>query len=294
MNGEGSVLDNDYLFLNENGHSQARYHLKKLINLAAFVPMKKGSLGTHSLRKGPATYASRCGINKSYVEKRGHWIGPKKTVDPYIAIDLPYPGAKTASVLCGKLGPCKYVLSKNVEIFTSEFLATEICPTVAACTNPEVAKILGLPLIWAAYQKDHGILPKNLRKKILNSIKLAGRHDDENPIERKKFFVLNDQDNVVFMECEEAAENSNASTKKVTPSVDPLLFMSMHHTTQVRIEELRANMEIELKRMRVEMSAIKRSLKRLANQPAKRVVKPRNVYGSLHMNSEDKQKPAKL
>ena len=70
-----------------------------------FVPEKKGKLGTHSLRKGPSTYAgSICGQPKEYVTLRGRWRDGKRQVDTYIAIDRPYRDALIAQTLCGHKG----------------------------------------------------------------------------------------------------------------------------------------------------------------------------------------------
>ena len=45
---------------------------------------KIGKLGTHSIRKGAATYASRNGLLKDWISKRGRWRGQAQMVDTYI------------------------------------------------------------------------------------------------------------------------------------------------------------------------------------------------------------------
>ena len=69
-----------------------------------FKKMASGNLGTHSLRKGPATYCSRSGQPKDYIPSRGRWTESKKQVDVYIGIDKPYPDAVIAGCLCGPKG----------------------------------------------------------------------------------------------------------------------------------------------------------------------------------------------
>ena len=70
----------------------------------AFRRKGAGKLGTHSLRKGPATYCSRGGMQRDYIGARGRWHEGKRQVDTYIAIDKPYPDALIAAFLCGHTG----------------------------------------------------------------------------------------------------------------------------------------------------------------------------------------------
>ena len=46
-----------------------------------FKKQVAGNLGTHSIRKGPATYCSQNGVSRENVESRGRW-------DPEICIKL--------------------------------------------------------------------------------------------------------------------------------------------------------------------------------------------------------------
>jgi hypothetical protein len=43
-----------------------------------------GKLGTHSIRKGAATYASPNGITKEWISQHGHWKRKAQIVDTYI------------------------------------------------------------------------------------------------------------------------------------------------------------------------------------------------------------------
>ena len=83
--------------------------------LIYYLHVREGYLGTHSLRKGSATYASFCGVSRNFVNKRGRWRMRKAIVDTYIDITLPCPDACKAAVLNGPGGACKYKLkSTNV------------------------------------------------------------------------------------------------------------------------------------------------------------------------------------
>ncbi len=63
-----------------------------------FQQTRRGLLGTHSIRKGAASYVARFGICKDWISTRGRWRGKKQQVDTYIEMLLPYPDACFASV----------------------------------------------------------------------------------------------------------------------------------------------------------------------------------------------------
>jgi hypothetical protein len=66
---------------------------------------KQMLLGSHSFRKYASTYRRACGIHKDEKDIRGCWKGKGCESDVYNDVELPYPDAKVAAVLCG-CGPC--------------------------------------------------------------------------------------------------------------------------------------------------------------------------------------------
>jgi len=154
--------------------------------------MKVGFVGSHSLRKGPSTYASRFGLLRDWISLRGRWRGKKKQVDTYIDVDVPFPDAKVASVLCGPRGPCKYASKEEIEL-DDEFLLS-LAPRCAEAFGRDVAIILARSLLWAACEPETvkmqnvavSLLPSDLRKKIIEAwmnSRGAGI-GDVNPIEK--------------------------------------------------------------------------------------------------------------
>ena len=89
--------------------------LEEIVTDPDFKDLVKGLLGTHSFRKGPATYASRCGVGRDIVNSRGRWRKNKKQVDTYIDVWQPYPDALIAGKLCGPSGACQYALRKLLQ-----------------------------------------------------------------------------------------------------------------------------------------------------------------------------------
>lgn len=128
--------------------------LKEILADHDFKDLVKGLLGTHSFRKGPATYASRCGVARDIVNGRGRWRKNKGQVDTYIDIGQPYPDALIAGKLCGPSGACRYVLRKLQQAtqVSNQFLLDHVAPHVSKRLGEDMALVLALPLLWAAFE----------------------------------------------------------------------------------------------------------------------------------------------
>jgi hypothetical protein len=104
--GDGECAQNDFLFGNGvDGDRGIRFALGGVLDSDDFTAQTEGPLGTHSIRKGPATYAARCGLSKDAIESRGRWRSGTRQVDTYMDIQRPYPDAQVAACLCGPAGP---------------------------------------------------------------------------------------------------------------------------------------------------------------------------------------------
>ncbi|KAL7557240.1 hypothetical protein ACA910_001905 [Epithemia clementina (nom. ined.)] len=95
-----------------------------------------GSIGSHSLRKFPSTWAAEHGISQDDIEIRGRWKGGRngRTVNRYINVEqLPTDG-KVATVLCVG-GPIKYKLKPNSHV-TDQFLMQHVVPGLCSQYYP--------------------------------------------------------------------------------------------------------------------------------------------------------------
>ena len=163
-----------------------RQCLGELLVDPEFKSLVMGLLGTHSFRKGPATYASRCGIGRDIVNSRGRWRKNKKMVDTYIDVWQPYPDALIAGKLCGPAGACRYALRKlpQIQQVTNQYLLDHVVPQVSARLGEDMALVLALPLLWAAFEDEKhlslgqsdrpaALLFPALRKRITTSFREA-------------------------------------------------------------------------------------------------------------------------
>ena len=177
----------DLLFPQSNKSSADQ--LGVLFESSFFTSLREGKLGTHSVRKGAATYAGRCGLPTEWIEQRGRWRGKKRQVETYIDVNKPYPDARVAGCLCGQRGPCKYAVKDGMAV--PDTFLEEITPNACAVVGVDVARVLALPLLWAAYErvfitKGHEIvmIPERLAVKIKQAWIRSGGLVDVNPIEK--------------------------------------------------------------------------------------------------------------
>ena len=142
-------------------HESVRHLLVLVLNDERCSKLKKGDpIGTHSFRKGPATYACWSGVLRDFVNQRGMWRQRKAIVDSYRATTLPYPDAFTVAKLCGQLGACKYALKKPAKLIqykvSASFILQRVVPTCKVVLGEDTALPLGRALLCAAiHQSRH-------------------------------------------------------------------------------------------------------------------------------------------
>ena len=179
------IFDSTFLFGNGlDGDRSVRSLLAVALENSSFRKLVAGNLGTHSIRKGAATYCAKCGIVKDHIELRGRWRGQKKQVDTYIDVERSYPDAKVAGCLCGPSGPARYSPIENAWC-TTEFLTQQIAPNASRLWTLHVAELLALPLLYVAiqnvsrYDLSFPLLPSNLRQSILQAIRWAMNSEND-------------------------------------------------------------------------------------------------------------------
>ena len=124
----------------------------EITNQESFQLVLPGPIGTHSIRKMPATYARRNGCSKDDVDARGRWKSNKRMVDTYIDCVIPYPDAKVAATLSIG-GPVKYATKTGYNI-TDEFILNHVCPHIASLVPRQISLVLGRALLWAIYDEE--------------------------------------------------------------------------------------------------------------------------------------------
>ena len=294
-------------------HKTVSNHLKQVYSSSFFTSTRPGKLGTHSMRKGPATFASRFGMPKDWINQRGRWRGKKQQVDTYIDVFQPYPDAKVAGVLCGTRGPCMYKVKAEMNVPLA-FLES-ITPNSCAALNPAIAKVLALPLLWASYERvtvcngdSYSIIPNDLAAQIQEKWISAGGDASMNPIEKIPLEARHNGDQLILVPLvvhrgDGDAENDNHGVVAVAAAdeagttsfagVDDSernVLLSQNHLLQQCVEDMKNEMRSLLAEHRQFMVTINSNVRRVAIQPVVR----RSVPSSSSARAGTTAKPAKL
>jgi hypothetical protein len=116
----------------------------------------KGSLGSHSNRKFPATWCAENGRSNPEVDIRGRWKGNKsgRVINCYISVEQLPTDAKLAGILAVG-GPVRYKLKAESHVSNS-FLQGIVTPKMhehfGADQSNTIADVLVLPLLWACHE----------------------------------------------------------------------------------------------------------------------------------------------
>ena len=192
----GQALGTPFLF----GHAASAKTNKKYISDQfkacwddpRFVRLAAGPLGPPSNRKFPATLSRRSGCSRDDTDSRGRWR-KKRVSDRYVDINLPYPDAKVASVLCIG-GPVKYIL-KNGSGVSNLWLTQNVVPHIFASERIQgnVALVLALPILWACFDSTvEGKMPGQMRNRIrleYEAIRGPTMEATENPVKKVPLVV---------------------------------------------------------------------------------------------------------
>jgi hypothetical protein len=272
------------------GRSQktASNNLKQIYLSSHFTSVRPGKLGTHSMRKGPATFASRFGLPKDWINQRGRWRGKGQQVDTYIEVLQPYPDAKVAGVLCGTRGPCMYKVKEGMNV-PSAFLES-ITPNSCVAFNPAIAKVLALPLLWASYErvtvcngKSYSIIHEDLAARIQDMWVSAGGDANVNPVEKIALEPRHSGDQLILVplvnDTGDVADGGVAvASVDITIGAgvdsDRDVLLAQNHLLQQCVEDMKNEMVSILAEHRQYMVAMNSNLRRIAIQPVGRRVLP--------------------
>lgn len=247
-----------------------------------------GPLGSHSVRKMGSTESRRRGATKDEKDIRGRWKGKGRVSDVYDDIELPYPDAKVAGLLCIG-GPCKYVIKDGSGI-TSEFLIQYVVPRIAQKFPRDVAVVLGTALLWRIFSQDgEAAIPQVIRQRVIVAYQIIKLLDDGiNPISRIPLVITGDEGEVYMdpiAEDDGAAYGENGGANNNggggggegafvnRPTRQQLLAL---HSQMIQLREhintLRTNLEEDRVTRNRQYNTMNTNIRRMALQPSRRVV----------------------
>ena len=119
-------------------------------------------MGTHSVRKYPATYAHSNGCSYEDIERRGRWKRHgKRIVDRYVDVDQKWLDGKVAAALCVG-GPIKYVLLEGSDV-SLEWIRENVVPGItkfygnAEENDDSIAEVLGVAVLWGCMDESYSL-----------------------------------------------------------------------------------------------------------------------------------------
>ena len=152
-----------------------------------------------------------------------------------------------------------------------------ICPNAAIVLGNQVAKFLAKPLLWACSQPpSESLVPPSLSNKVKNILLSLGRNDERSPVSRGRIRPVGEGTNLQFIEMVERTETSNNS-QLVSQHPEEILRLQLQ--TQARLQEVFTSLCDGFAQVRRELSTVKRSINRVLNEPAVRVVRRRTSEG---------------
>ena len=161
----------------------------------ALASNRGGSLGMHSFRKLPATWATLLGATQNEVDIRGRWKkGRGRVSSRYINPSQPYSNAKVCSLLCVD-GPIKYALKNGCGV-SNLFLHEHVCPKISEFFGDEaggrIAEVLGTALLWACFEPTmEDRVPQFILDRVKSeySVIRPEAFDDVNPVEKIRLVI---------------------------------------------------------------------------------------------------------
>jgi hypothetical protein len=167
----------------------------------------RGSIGSHSLRKFPSTWASQHGISQDDIEVRGRWKGGKngRTVNRYISVEqLPTDGRVAGILAVG--GPVKYKLKADSHV-TDAWLLDNVVPGLKAHfahdPNNKLPLVLSLSVLWVAHTAglEHMLTDEvRLRVKDAYALIRGDNPADWNPVVKAPLCVTRVENKLVIDE----------------------------------------------------------------------------------------------
>jgi hypothetical protein len=268
-------------------------------NSPDFVRMKDGPVGTHSIRKLPASHARKSDCSKDNVDVRARWKRKARQQDGYVEVTLPYPDAKVAAKLC--IGGCiKYQLRQNSGI-TDEWIAEFVVPNILRRFPQGVGRVLGRALLWACFEPNlAGYVPQEILDRVRNAYTaIRVLPEGENPVVKLELVVTGNEDQLHIDELGHFDEdnnendagggagaggaggaggaiNNNQNRRRGGTRDEVMAVYSQVTGLRREIEALRLSNTHNQQRNEQNFRGLNRKLNRIALQPVQRVINNNN------------------
>jgi hypothetical protein len=251
-----------------------------VFNLPEFA--ETGPLGSHSVRKYASSDCRNKGATKDEKDLRGRWKTKGRVSDIYDDVELPYPDAKVAGVLCIG-GPCKYQVIEESGV-TNAFILDYVTPHVRTKLGDPTALVLGYALLWYAFsERGAADMPLNIFRRIHEAYDGIDNDLAEgiNPVKKIRLVITGHEGEVYMDDIPDGIDGNNGEGGPINagggfidrPVRDQLLALHSQMLGLTReLVEFRGNMQNNHNQSVRQYQTINSNVNRIAIQPARRVV----------------------
>ena len=283
--------DSPYVFSFKNDYSipggaiKGKAHIQRLLHqlFKEHEEFEGTRLGSHSVRKYASSTARNNGATKDEKDIRGRWKSSTRVSDVYDDVELPFPDAKVAGMLCPG-GPIRYAILPGSGV-TQAFIVDRIVPKMKAKYGSDVAFVLGPALLWVVNSPYFSMVPATLRDDIrvaYGEIQTPGFN--ENPVQKVPLIICGNEGRVQMVDAPQgyhaaagqlpAAGNNNALPMgfQDRPLQDQMqVLYSQNAILRREFSELRASVENNAATNMRNHTVLNRNINRIATEPARRV-----------------------
>jgi hypothetical protein len=161
-----------YVFSFKNDHrvpegaTKSKAHVQRTLHVVFNEHDKfaKTKLGSHSVQKYASTTVRNLGATKDEKDIRGRLKLSTRVSDVYDDVELPFPDAKLAGLLCPG-GPIRSAIMPGSGV-TRAFIVDRVVPKIKAKLGGDVAYVLGAALLRVLHSPYFAMMPAMLRDNI--------------------------------------------------------------------------------------------------------------------------------
>jgi hypothetical protein len=236
-----------------------------------------GPLGTHSVRKFASTRARRMGASKDEKDSRGRWKKARVS-DVYDDVELPYPDAKVAGLLCVG-GACSYRIKEGANI-TDDWIRSHVVPRISSVYDADLAVILGKAILWLCFSEYNMHVPEIIRNHVMQSYEAVRQlNEGENPVEKRTLIITGFDAVVQIVEADieisaEVAQEAGIDVQNIDGMTSRQLLhtlMAQLSVIQREITNLNQHRENDRATHDRQVQVLNQNIRRLAMNPIRQI-----------------------
>jgi hypothetical protein len=191
--------------------------------------------GRHSVCKYSSSTAQNNGCTKDGKDLRERWKSSQRISDIYDDVELPFPDAKVAGLLCPG-GPIRYAILPGSGV-TRAFIVDHVTPKICDKYGSDVACILGTALLWVVHSPYFSMVPPFTMRDDLclryDEVKTAGFTN--NPVQKVPLIICGDEGQVHMVDDPKAYQGGQQPAGGANNNALPMGFQDCPIQDQMQV-----------------------------------------------------------